>query len=39
MEMIINKNWKVLKKIIPKKNEVLNDVKLMIGNDQIPNKQ
>ena len=35
----INKNWKVLTKLIPKKNEILNDVKLMIGNDQVPNKQ
>ena len=35
----INKNWKILKNLIPKKNKMMNDVKLMIGNDQVPNKQ
>ena len=35
----INKNWNVLTKLIPNKNEILNDVKLMIVNDQVPNKQ
>ena len=35
----INKNWKVLTKLIPKKTKIVNDVKLMIGNDQVPNKQ
>ena len=35
----IYKNWKVLTKLIPKKNKFVNDVKLMIDNDQVPNKQ
>ena len=34
-----NENWKVLTKLIPKKKKIVNDVKLMIGNDQVPNKQ
>ena len=35
----INMNWKSLTKLITKKNKIVNDVKLMIGNGQIPNKQ
>ena len=36
----IKKNWKVLSKLIPKKNKTENnDIKLTMGNEQIPTKQ
>ena len=35
----IKKNWNVLSKLIPKKNKVVNEIKVTIGDDQVPSEE